>query len=145
MVLACAVLRLPGITSEKVDVDPAERGWGSARRHTLCARAATRLLTSSAVTCQLAWMPDEQICRCSGQRVRVHGALPGQMHKPLMLLTCRGTRKTCGSLLAALDVHPRVAMQILRHSKIAVTMEICTEVPSAATRDALRKLSDWLT
>ena len=32
----------------------------------------------------------------------------------------------------------------LRHSKIAVTMEIYTEVPSAATRDALRKLSDWL-
>ena len=48
------------------------------------------------------------------------------------------TRKTCGSLLAALDVHPRVAMQILRHSKIAVTMEIYTEVPSAATRAALR-------
>jgi integrase len=40
-----------------------------------------------------------------------------------------GTRKTCGSLLAALDVHPRVAMQILRHSKIAVTMEIYSEVP----------------
>ena len=31
-----------------------------------------------------------------------------------------------------------------RHSKIAVTMEIYTEVPSDATRDALRKLSDWL-
>jgi hypothetical protein len=44
-----------------------------------------------------------------------------------------------------LDVHHRVAMQILRHSKIAVTMEIYTEVPSVATRDALRKLSDWLT
>jgi integrase len=54
------------------------------------------------------------------------------------------TRKTCGSLLAALDVHPRVAMQILRHSKIAITMEIYTEVPSAATRDALRKLGQWL-
>jgi hypothetical protein len=27
-------------------------------------------------------------------------------------------------------------MQILRHSKIAVTMEIYTEVPSAATREA---------
>ena len=40
-----------------------------------------------------------------------------------------GARKTCGSLLAALDVHPRVAMQILRHSKIAITMEIYTEVP----------------
>jgi integrase len=52
-----------------------------------------------------------------------------------------GIRKTCGSLLVALDVHPRVAMQILRHSKIAVTMEIYTEVPSDATRDALRKLS----
>ena len=39
---------------------------------------------------------------------------------------------------------PRVAMQILRHSKIAVTMEIYTEVPSAATREALRKLGQWL-
>ena len=34
--------------------------------------------------------------------------------------------------------------QILRHSKIAVTMEIYTEVPSAATRDALRKLGQGL-
>jgi integrase len=59
-------------------------------------------------------------------------------------ITVHGTRKTCGSLLAALDVHPRVAMQILRHSKIAVTMEIYTEVPSAATREALRKLGQWL-
>jgi hypothetical protein len=35
-------------------------------------------------------------------------------------------------------------MRILRHSKIAVTMEICTGGPSDATRDALRKLGDWL-
>ena len=34
-------------------------------------------------------------------------------------ITVHGARKTCGSLLAALDVHPHVAMQILRHSKIA--------------------------
>ena len=54
------------------------------------------------------------------------------------------TRRTCGSLLAALDVHPRVAMQILRHSKIAITMEIYTEVPDARTRDALRRLGDQL-
>jgi integrase len=60
-------------------------------------------------------------------------------------ITVHGTRKTCGSLLAALDVHPRVAMQILRHSKIAITMEIYTEIPDARTREALRKLSDWLT
>ena len=55
-----------------------------------------------------------------------------------------GARKTCGSLLATLDVHPRIAMQILRHSKIALTMEIYTEIPSAATRDALMKLGQWL-
>ncbi|WJD97692.1 site-specific integrase [Streptomyces antimycoticus] len=54
------------------------------------------------------------------------------------------TRHTCGSLLAALDVHPRVAMQILRHSKIAVTMEIYTHVPSEATRKALRRLGKHL-
>ena len=59
-------------------------------------------------------------------------------------ITVHGTRTTCASLLAALDVHPRVAMRILRHSKIAVTMEIYTEVPSDATRNALRKLGDWL-
>jgi hypothetical protein len=35
-------------------------------------------------------------------------------------------------------------MSILRHSRIAVTMEIYTEVPDKATRDALGKLSDWL-
>jgi len=35
-------------------------------------------------------------------------------------------------------------MQILRHSKIAATMDIYTEVPAAATRDALRKLGEWL-
>ena len=54
------------------------------------------------------------------------------------------TRRTCGSLLAALDVHPRVAMAILRHSKIALTMEIYTQVPDKVTRDALRRLSDQL-
>jgi integrase len=60
------------------------------------------------------------------------------------VITVHGTLKTCGSLLAALDVHPRVAMHILRHSKIAVTMEIYTEVPSATTREALGKLGQWL-
>jgi len=29
-------------------------------------------------------------------------------------ITVRGTRKACASLLAALDVHPRIAMSILR-------------------------------
>lgn len=55
-----------------------------------------------------------------------------------------GTRETCASLLAALDVHPRVAMRILRHSRIGITMEIYTEAPSEVTVEALRKLSEQL-
>jgi hypothetical protein len=39
-------------------------------------------------------------------------------------INVHGTRKTCASLPAALDVHPRVAMRILLHSKINVTMEM---------------------
>jgi integrase len=53
-------------------------------------------------------------------------------------------RRTCGSLLAALDVHPRVAMAILRHSRTAITMEIYTQVPDEVTRAALKRLSDRL-
>lgn len=37
-----------------------------------------------------------------------------------------GTRRTRGPLCASVDVQPPVAMQILRHSTIAVTMEIYT-------------------
>jgi integrase len=54
------------------------------------------------------------------------------------------TRKACASLLVALDVHPRVAMQILRHSKIAVTMEVYAEVVSSSTKEALRRLGEQL-
>lgn len=55
------------------------------------------------------------------------------------------TRHTCASLLAALDVHPRVAMRILRHAQISMTMEVYTEVPDEVTRAALKKLGDSLT
>jgi hypothetical protein len=47
-------------------------------------------------------------------------------------------------LLVALDVHPRVAMQILRHSRITVTMDVYSEVPSEATQEALRRLGESL-
>jgi integrase len=53
-------------------------------------------------------------------------------------------RKTCASLLADLDVHPRVAMRILRHARFAITMEIYTQASSAATRDALKRLGQTL-
>jgi len=49
-----------------------------------------------------------------------------------------------GSLLADLDVHPRIAMQILRHAQFAITMEIYTQVASQATRDALKRLGESL-
>jgi integrase len=52
------------------------------------------------------------------------------------------TRRTCASLLVALDVHPRVTMQILRHSQIAVTMNIYSEATSAATESALKRLGE---
>jgi len=47
-------------------------------------------------------------------------------------------------LLAAFDVRPRVAMRILRHSKIAITMELYTMVPDEATLAALKRLGDAL-
>ncbi|WP_345003753.1 site-specific integrase [Streptosporangium album] len=68
-------------------------------------------------------------CRKAGvPRIRVHD-----------------TRHTCASLLAALDVHPRVAMRILRHSQISVTMNVYTQVPSPETRKALKRLNKRLT
>jgi integrase len=59
-------------------------------------------------------------------------------------ITVHDARRTCASLLADLDVHPRVAMQILRHADFKVTMEVYTQVSSKQTRDALRRLGDVL-
>ncbi len=59
-------------------------------------------------------------------------------------ITVHDARRTCGSLLADLDVHPRVAMQILRHAQFSITMEIYTQVSSEATREALRRLGERL-
>jgi integrase len=70
---------------------------------------------------------DRRIARAGVPKVSVHDA-----------------RRTCGSLPAALDVHPRVAMAVLRHARSSITMEIYTQVPAKSTRDALRKLSRLL-
>ncbi|MEQ4714850.1 site-specific integrase [Nonomuraea sp. B19D2] len=70
----------------------------------------------------------EAHCRKAGvPRIRVHD-----------------TRHTCASLLAALDVHPRTAMRILRHSQISVTMNVYTQIPNPETRKALDKLNQSL-
>ncbi|MFI7068672.1 site-specific integrase [Micromonospora sediminicola] len=52
------------------------------------------------------------------------------------------TRRTCATLLVALDVHPRIMMRILRHSQIAVTMNIYAQVASEATETALTRLGE---
>lgn len=59
-------------------------------------------------------------------------------------ISVHSTRRTCASLLVALDVHPRVAMQVLRHRQIAITMNVYLEVSSAETRTALRRLGEQL-
>ena len=53
-------------------------------------------------------------------------------------ITVHDGRRSCGTLLADLDVHPRVAMEMLRHAQFSLTMEIYALASSAATRDALR-------
>jgi integrase len=62
----------------------------------------------------------------------------------VMRIRVDDTRHTCASLLAALDVHPRVAMRILRHARVAVTMEVYTEVPDEITQATLKKFGDSL-
>jgi integrase len=68
--------------------------------------------------------------RCGQARVRV--------------IRVHDARHTCATMLAALEVHPRVAMQIMRHSQISITMEIYTDVYSEDTRAALHRLSERL-
>lgn len=60
------------------------------------------------------------------------------------VVSVHSTRHVCASLLVELEVHPRVAMQVLRHSRIGVTMDIYSQVAAAGTRDALSRLGSLL-
>jgi integrase len=60
----------------------------------------------------------------------------------LRVIPLRNTRHTCSSLLVALKVHPKVAQRILRHSQIAMTMEVYAEASEEEVRTALRQLSE---
>ncbi|NBE56086.1 tyrosine-type recombinase/integrase [Streptomyces sp. YC537] len=60
----------------------------------------------------------------------------------LRVIPLRNTRHTCSSLLVALKVHPKVAQRILRHSQIAMTMEVYAEASEEEVRKAIGKLSD---
>ncbi|WP_030666193.1 site-specific integrase [Streptomyces cellulosae] len=60
----------------------------------------------------------------------------------LRVIPLRNTRHTCSSLLVALKVHPKVAQRILRHSQIAMTMEVYAEASEEEVRAAIGQLSD---
>ncbi|MGW2582215.1 tyrosine-type recombinase/integrase [Streptomyces virginiae] len=59
-------------------------------------------------------------------------------------VTVRLARHTCGTLLASLKVHPKVAQTILRHSQISMTMDIYTHVVDEDQREAAGLLADLL-
>ncbi|MET7928282.1 site-specific integrase [Streptomyces sp. NPDC005349] len=59
----------------------------------------------------------------------------------LRVIPLRNTRHTCSSLLVALKVHPKVAQRILRHSQIAMTMEVYAEASEEEVRSAIDMLS----
>jgi integrase len=59
-------------------------------------------------------------------------------------ITVRLARHTCGTLLAFLKVHPKVAQAILRHSQISMTMDIYTHVVDDDQRAAAEELAALL-
>lgn len=59
-------------------------------------------------------------------------------------ITVRLARHTCGTLLAFLKVHPKVAQAILRHSQISMTLDIYTHVVGEDQREAAAMLADLL-
>lgn len=59
-------------------------------------------------------------------------------------ITVRLARHTCGTLLAFLKVHPKVAQAILRHSQISMTMDVYTHVVGDGEREAVSMLAELL-
>jgi integrase len=59
-------------------------------------------------------------------------------------ITVRLARHTCGTLLAFLKVHPKVAQAILRHSRISMTMDVYTHVAGDSEREAVAMLAELL-
>lgn len=59
-------------------------------------------------------------------------------------ISVHDARRTCASLLVDLDVHPRIAMAILRHADFSITMEVYSQASPKATRDALKRLGSTL-
>ncbi|GGX36251.1 site-specific integrase [Streptomyces malachitofuscus] len=56
----------------------------------------------------------------------------------------KGLRKSCGTLLVHLKVHPRIVKAILRHSRIATTMDIYAEALTPDIIEAVGQLDRLL-
>ncbi|SCE71969.1 hypothetical protein GA0074695_0568 [Micromonospora viridifaciens] len=60
----------------------------------------------------------------------------------LQALHCSARCRSLARCLLPSRLHPRVAMQILRHGDFKITMEIYTKVSSKQTREALKRLGE---
>jgi len=60
----------------------------------------------------------------------------------IRMITVHHVRHTVASLLKDLNVPARDAQVILGHSRLAVTLEICTHADEQAQREALTRLHD---
>lgn len=105
---------------QQADANAASNGWSNKLNLVFTTKYGTPYEPSN-VTRMF-----EKRCKAAGVRIiRMHDA-----------------RHTSASLLVDLGVHPRVAMRILRHSKINVTMEIYSHPTDEQVRQALEKLAD---
>jgi len=66
------------------------------------------------------------------QRLLADATLPRQRFPDL--------RHACASLLLAQEIHPRVAMEILGHSQISLTMNSCTHVIPKLQRESANRM-----
>jgi hypothetical protein len=114
-----------------------------ARVHILCRRATLTASSNVSMAEAVCSDPGQPSARQAPSSSGSAGPSPLQLlaerdhPRVIFVLPARQQRRTCGSLLAALDVHPRVAMGILRHSRIGLTMDIYTQVPDKTTKEAL--------
>lgn len=56
----------------------------------------------------------------------------------------KGLRKSCGTLLVHLKVHPRVTKAVLRHSRISTTLDIYAEALDPDVIEAIGQLDRLL-
>ena len=54
----------------------------------------------------------------------------------------RNSRLTCATLLPAQGVHPRLIMEVLGHSQIAITMNLYAHVLPATRKEAAARMDD---